>query len=173
MDDITRRRLESDRERLADAVSINVDVELDTPALNTEVDKLGVPPGTRYDIGCLLIGVGGGILISHSLTFEQMQAILTAAMSASPSEAYDICTLAGVDDTLFAVAKSIPGHSVELDRAIVKCARMFRNGFAEIIFAIEDAADEDLPGERITEIARDLSRFLLETMYLTTHPNAS
>lgn len=172
MDDITRKKLEREREELEDAVSLNIDPSLTGHAHQAELYKLGLPPSTDMNTASVLVGMPIGAMLNRSLPLEQILGLFDLVA------AYEVCRIAydfceeEKGDALEAYAEQLPADLVPSDDAFLltcRWSRLIRNGLAETVIAIEEAneaADGDLPLSEIHAIAIRVARFMSETLYL-------
>lgn len=175
MDDFTRRRLARDHETLRDAANVELDMNVSTRVLNAELEKLGLPSSADVGPASVLLGLPGGMMMARGMPLDQMKLLLEIAFMYAPSEPYDIDSCdADIVPTM--IEEFIRDHTPADDDdkyRVPLWVRMFRNSYAEMIFAVEDSVDVDKTEVEIMDISKNVCTFLLETYYIATNPQSA
>lgn len=186
MDDITKKRLESERSRMRtvpqQAVAVMDMHSLDPSnfaAHNEELYKLGLPRDVSLGIAPMMIGLPVGMMMNHT-TVDGVLSLYDAVITPDVdicAEIYDhTCEREDADgrnlgDDIedvfdsFEYAAQKVGICFHVTLAdVFLWSRLFRNGIAEMIIAIEEQAQPSMELEQVRAVAVRVGRFMVETL---------
>lgn len=187
MDDVTRKRLESERasfknpQAVMDGAigSLKASMPSNYDAHNAELAKLGYPPEAVGAFGSLFLGMAVGNMARNGVPIEHVLDLHDLVATVKESEAYDLCCDVEFGDLLeecwARIEAAMPRCEEHPDEHVLglgqvfEWARLMRSSIAEMTFSLEDhygAMVETHPLAEIRETARKATRFMAESLYL-------
>lgn len=194
MDDITRKRLESERSHMGTTVPDVVRRLADTEAMNpsnfeahnVELYKLGLPRHAKMNVAPLLLGIPIGMMMNHTTAasvLDFFNTVVRADVDADLiNEPYDNVPVIGdaLEDYYESLEHAAKVVNIDFQVELLDVflwARLIRNAVAEFICSIEEANEITLDFEEagspehkgmslveIRAVAARVARFMTETL---------